>query len=235
MNAVDIIIRPLRHRDYVETWQAMRALTAARDDQTLDEIWLLEHPPVYTQGQAGKPEHIFNPGNIPVIAVDRGGQVTYHGPGQLVVYFMLDIQRRHVSTRDLVHKIEQSVIALLAEYGISASTRQAAPGVYVTASNVVAANSQQGAKICSIGLRIRQGRSYHGIALNVDMDLTPFAGINPCGYQGMQMTDIARCAKAKSLSDVAQALMPHLLNNLGYTSAHFADDWELPIIHSIEN
>ena len=174
-----IIIRNLGKQDYQKVWQQMQSFVAARTAETLDEFWLLQHPPVFTQGQAGKVEHVLNPGNIPVIQTDRGGQVTYHGPGQLVVYVLLDLQRLQIGTRQLVTNLENAVIRLLADYKIIANTRCDAPGVYVDQ-----------AKICSIGLRIRKGFSYHGLALNIDMDLEPFSRINPCGYQGLKITQL---------------------------------------------
>ncbi|MBX9705056.1 MAG: lipoyl(octanoyl) transferase LipB [Gammaproteobacteria bacterium] len=174
-----MIVRDLGLVDYQSAWQQMRDFTDARTDTTPDEIWLLQHPPVFTQGQAGKAEHLLNPGDIPVIQTDRGGQVTYHGPGQLVAYTLIDIERAGLNTRQLVQKLEQALIALLAEYKITAHTKSGAPGVYVN-----------DAKIASIGLRVRNGCSYHGLALNIDMDLEPFGRINPCGYAGMAVTQL---------------------------------------------
>ena len=166
---------------YQPTLDAMRAFTDTRDADTPDELWLLQHPRVFTQGQAGKAEHVLSPGDIPVIQVDRGGQVTYHGPGQWVIYLLLDIRRSHLVVRDLVTLIEQAIVQLLAEYQIDAEPRADAPGVYVA-----------GDKIAALGLRVRRGCSYHGLSLNVDMDLQPFQRINPCGYQGLQVTSMAR-------------------------------------------
>ncbi|CAM5223851.1 lipoyl(octanoyl) transferase LipB [Alishewanella longhuensis] len=171
-----LVIRELGLQDYAQVWQAMQQFTDQRNSETPDEIWLLEHQPVFTQGQAGKAEHLLFPGEIPVVQVDRGGQVTYHGPGQLVAYVLLDIKRRNIGVRQLVTMLEQVLIELLAKYQINAAARSDAPGVYV-----------DGAKIASLGLRIRKGCSFHGLALNVDMDLSPFSQINPCGYAGMQM------------------------------------------------
>lgn len=167
----------LGRRTYLPVWQAMRALTDTRDATTPDQFWLVEHEPVFTQGQAGKPEHLLMPGDIPVVETDRGGQVTYHGPGQIVLYPLLDVRRQRLGVRDLVSAIEQAVVDLLAGYGIEAQARSDAPGVYVGE-----------AKIASLGLRIRRGASYHGVALNIDADLTPFQRINPCGYADMRMT-----------------------------------------------
>jgi len=174
-------MRELGLVEYQPTLDAMRAFTDARDADTPDELWLLQHPRVFTQGQAGKAEHVLSPGDIPVIQVDRGGQVTYHGPGQWVIYLLLDIRRSHLVVRDLVTLIEQAIVQLLAEYQIDAEPRADAPGVYVA-----------GDKIAALGLRVRRGCSYHGLSLNVDMDLQPFQRINPCGYQGLQVTSMAR-------------------------------------------
>ena len=170
----------LGRQDYLPTWQAMRALTDARDAATSDQLWGVEHPPVFTQGQAGRPEHLLDAHGVPVVQTDRGGQITYHGPGQLVVYMMIDFKRLGLGVRELVRHIEQAVIDLLAEFGITGNGDVDAPGVYV-----------DGAKIASLGLRIRNGRCYHGLALNVDLDLTPFHYINPCGYQGLAVTQMA--------------------------------------------
>jgi lipoyl(octanoyl) transferase len=199
-----MIIQPLTRRDYVTTWQAMRDFTDNRTPDTPNEIWLVEHPPVYTLGQAGKPEHILNPGNIPIIKTDRGGQVTYHGPGQLVVYPLLDIRRLNLGVRELVCLLEKAVIALLNDYNIIATARRDAPGVYVN-----------GAKISSIGLRIRRGCSYHGLALNIAMDLTPFAGINPCGYENLKMTQLSELSEHNDIFLVATQLTHQLTRALG--------------------
>ena len=172
-------IENLGLRPYQEIWDAMRACTAARAADSADQIWLVQHPPVYTQGQAGKPEHLLAPGDIPVIQIDRGGQITYHGPGQTVMYLLLDLRRAGIGIRALVSLIEESVIGYLQELGIRAQSRIDAPGVYV-----------DGKKIASLGLRVRGGCTYHGVALNVDMDLEPFSRINPCGLVGMQMTQL---------------------------------------------
>jgi len=174
-------LRELGLVDYHSTLTAMRQLTDSRDVDSPDELWLLQHPPVFTQGQAGKAEHVLAPGAIPVIQVDRGGQVTYHGPGQWVLYLMVDLRRLQLGVRDLVNVIERSVVQLLQEYAISAVNKPDAPGVYVA-----------GEKIASLGLRVRRGCSYHGLALNVDMDLEPFERINPCGYAGLHVTSMAR-------------------------------------------
>ena len=173
------LIRDLGLTHYVPVWRAMQDFTNARSEATPDEIWVLQHNPVFTQGQAGKPEHVLDPHGIPVVQSDRGGQVTYHGPGQIVVYFLLDVRRRGFGVRALVDLIEQSVIAVLASYGVAAGLRQGAPGVYVN-----------DAKIAALGLRVRKGGSLHGLSFNVDMDLAPFAYINPCGYAGMAVTQL---------------------------------------------
>ncbi|MDX1492012.1 MAG: lipoyl(octanoyl) transferase LipB [Pseudohongiellaceae bacterium] len=171
---------------YEPVWRAMQSFTQTRDSETQDELWLLNHQAVFTQGQAGKPEHILAPGTIPVVKIDRGGQVTYHGPGQLVVYLMLDVRRRKLGVRDLVENIEGAVIDVLTEYGIDAQPDRKAPGVYVNS-----------AKIAALGLRIRQGCSYHGLSFNIAMDLAPFGRINPCGYQGMPVTQLIDLATLK--------------------------------------
>jgi lipoyl(octanoyl) transferase len=180
---MSLLIRTLGRVDYEPTWRAMQAFTDARSAETPDELWLLEHPPVYTQGQAGKPEHLLNAAGIPVVQIDRGGQITYHGPGQLVVYLLVDLNRRKLGVRDFVRRIEQAIIDLLADLGIAAYGRIDAPGVYVQ-------TNRGEAKIAALGLRIRNGCSYHGLALNIDMDLAPFSGINPCGYAGMAVTQL---------------------------------------------
>lgn len=192
---------------YEPTWHAMQRFTAEREAVTPDEVWLLEHERVFTQGQAGKAEHVLFPGDIPVVQVDRGGQVTYHGPGQLVAYLMLDVRRSGIGVRDLVSRIEQSLIGLLDSYGVTAVSKPDAPGVYV-----------DGAKIASLGLRIRNGRSFHGLALNVDMDLEPFRRINPCGYAGMAMTQLSQLAGPIALADVRERLRGELVERLGYVA-----------------
>ncbi|MGG5871654.1 lipoyl(octanoyl) transferase LipB [Pseudomonas peli] len=198
--------RELGQVDYQPTWHAMQRFTDTRGADTPDEIWLLEHSPVFTQGQAGKAEHVLFPGDIPVVQVDRGGQVTYHGPGQLVAYLLLDVRRSGIGVRELVSRIERSLIDLLASYGVSANAKPDAPGVYV-----------DGAKIASLGLRIRNGRSFHGLALNVDMDLQPFQRINPCGYAGMAMTQLAdQVAGPIALSEVSARLREQLVKHLDY-------------------
>lgn len=200
------IIRQLGLRPYAETFEAMRAFTQARTAETPDEIWFLEHPPVFTQGQAGKPEHLLLPGDIPVVQSDRGGQVTYHGPGQSVVYFLIDLQRRGYGIRSLVTRLEESIITTLAGYGIEAAARCEAPGVYVN-----------GDKIASLGLRVRNARTYHGLSLNVKMDMEPFSRINPCGYQGLHMTQVSALGGPSDIKRVNVDLEKALLQALGYT------------------
>jgi lipoyl(octanoyl) transferase len=182
----------------------MQAFTDARDGDTPDELWLLTHPPVYTLGQAGRPEHLLAPGEIPVIRVDRGGQVTYHGPGQLVAYLLLDLRRAGLGVRRLVSLLEQSVIDLLGGYGIAAAARPDAPGVYV-----------DGAKIASLGLRVRRGCSFHGLALNVDMDLAPFTRINPCGLPGLAVTQLVDLGGPRDIGAVGKALAAVIARRLG--------------------
>lgn len=194
-----MIVNDLGSKDYQQTLNAMREFTNTRDENTEDEIWLVEHPPVFTQGQAGKAEHILNAGDIPIIQSDRGGQVTYHGPGQLVAYTLLDVRRAKLTVRHLVSHLENAVIALLADYNIIAKARCDAPGVYV-----------EGAKICSLGLRIRKGYSYHGLALNVAMDLEPFSRINPCGYANMPVTDMRNFVSEISIEKIKLELIQHL-------------------------
>lgn len=206
MTAADLIVRHLGVVDYLPTLEAMRTLTAERDDATPDEIWLLQHPQVFTQGQAGKPEHLLAPGDIPVIQVERGGQVTYHGPGQLVAYLMLDLRRLDLGVRELVSVMEQTLVDVLASYGVEAAPKADAPGVYVN-----------GDKIASLGLRVRRGCSFHGLALNVDMDMTPFQRINPCGYAGLKMTQLKDLvAMPPAFDEVAGRLEQALRNRLGY-------------------
>ncbi|NVJ59699.1 MAG: lipoyl(octanoyl) transferase LipB [Gammaproteobacteria bacterium] len=199
-------VRQLNQQPYEPIWRAMSDFTNNRDENTPDEIWLVEHLPVFTQGQAGKAEHVLAPGDIPIVQVDRGGQVTYHGPGQQVVYFLLDLRRKKMGVRDLVSAIEDAVVDTLESFSISAHPRPDAPGVYV----------ESGAKICSLGLRIRKGCSFHGLALNVSMDLEPFSRINPCGYAGMQVTDIAKQGGPHALVEVQSVLIQQIMTNLEY-------------------
>ena len=197
------VVRELGTVDYVPTLDAMRKFTDTRDADTPDELWLLQHPPVFTQGQAGKAEHVLAPGDIPVVQVDRGGQVTYHGPGQWVVYLLVDLRRRGMGVRALVDVIERAIVNLLAAHGITATGKPGAPGVYV-----------DGAKIAALGLRVRKGCSYHGLALNVDMDLEPFSRINPCGYQGLAVTSMAALGHAPQMSDVGAELVASVIAEL---------------------
>ncbi|WP_034946634.1 lipoyl(octanoyl) transferase LipB [Erwinia oleae] len=198
--------------------QAMHAFTDRRNDATPDELWLVEHHPVFTQGQAGKAEHLLMPGDIPVMQSDRGGQVTYHGPGQQVMYVMINLKRRKVGVRQLVSAIEQTVINTLADYGIDAAARADAPGVYVSEK-----------KICSLGLRIRNGCSFHGLALNVDMDLTPFLRINPCGYAGLEMTQLSALRPGVTTEAVRPLLVEHFARLLEIPSLSWQSDNRLPI------
>jgi lipoyl(octanoyl) transferase len=209
MNLVEhVIVRQLGRQPYQPVWQAMSRFTDERNDTTPDELWLVEHDPVFTQGQAGKAEHILAAGDIPVVQVDRGGQVTYHGPGQQVVYFLINLRRKGLGVRDLVSSIEDAIVDMLEELNIAAHARPDAPGVYVAS----------GAKICSLGLRIRRGCSFHGLALNVGLDLEPFLRINPCGYAGMEVTRICDQGGPASLSEVEPLLIKHLMDNLGYNT-----------------
>ena len=200
-------IRELGLADYESTWLAMQRFTDMRKDRpdTQDEVWLVQHPPVFTQGQAGKAEHLLLPGDIPVVKSDRGGQVTYHGPGQLVAYLLLDVRRLGFGVRELVSRMERCLIDLLASYGVTAAAKPDAPGVYV-----------DGAKIASLGLRIRNGCSFHGLALNVDMDLEPFRRINPCGYAGLAMTQLRDHAGPIEFADVSVQLRAQLVKHLAY-------------------
>jgi len=198
------VLRWLGRAEYAPTWRAMQAFTDARDASTPDEVWFLEHAPVFTQGLNGRAEHLLAPGDIPVVGIDRGGQVTYHGPGQLVVYTMIDLRRRGIGVRDLVVALENAVVAFAAGRGIEAAGRRDAPGVYVG-----------GQKLASLGLRIRRGCSYHGLALNVDMDLEPFGRINPCGMAGLAMTQLAAEGVSIEVHEVALALAPLVCEALG--------------------
>lgn len=201
-----IVIRDLGTKGYTDVWQAMKAFTLERTKETPDELWVVMHPPVFTQGQAGKPEHILQDSTIPIVQSDRGGQVTYHGPGQLVIYTLINLKRAKLSVRGLVELIENSVIECLKEYEISAYNDKCAPGVYV-------ANK----KICSLGLRIKQGFSYHGLALNVNMDLTPYQYINPCGMAKLEMTNVSDYRPSIEYEDVKTHLIDILVKQLGYS------------------
>lgn len=198
-------VRQLGQQDYLPTWQAMRDFTIQRTPDTSSELWIVEHPPVFTQGQAGKPEHVLNPGNIPVVQTDRGGQVTYHGPGQLVIYLLISLREAGLGVRALVSAMENAIIELLHSYGVVAKARADAPGVYVGK-----------AKIASLGLRIKRGYSYHGLSLNVAMDLRPFRLINPCGYQNLPVTQTSEQGIHADLSELSQVLVEQLASQLGY-------------------
>jgi lipoyl(octanoyl) transferase len=200
----DIVVRRLGLAEYEPSWRAMQRFTDSRDEDTADEIWLVEHPPVFTLGLNASRDHLLDPGEIPVVQIDRGGQVTYHGPGQLVIYPLLNLRRRRLNVRQLVVALEESVVAFAAELGIAASGSREAPGVYVA-----------GAKLASIGLRIRRGASYHGAALNVSLDLAPFKRINVCGYRGLQVTRLVDHGVRLDVEQAAHGLTPHLLRQLG--------------------
>lgn len=194
------IIRRLGRVEYEPTWRAMQAFTAVRSADTPDEIWLLEHPPVFTLGQAGKREHILTDIGVPIVAIDRGGQVTYHGPGQVVVYLLLDLRRRGYGVKELVRRLEQAAIDLLLGFGLAAQRRAGAPGVYVG-----------DAKIAALGLRIKNGCSYHGLSLNVAMDLTPFSAINPCGYEGLAVTQTRDLGVTATATEIGELLLSYLI------------------------
>ncbi|KJR29188.1 octanoyltransferase [Vibrio navarrensis] len=211
-----LVVKRLGRQDYSPVWQAMHQFTDQRSEETRDEVWLVEHNPVFTQGQAGKIEHLLNTGDIPVVQSDRGGQVTYHGPGQLVVYFLINLRRKKLGVRDLVTTIENLVINTLKAYNIDSAARPDAPGVYV-----------DGKKICSLGLRIRKGCSFHGLALNVNMDLSPFLRINPCGYQGMEMVQVSELGGPNELATIEQQLIKELVNLLGYEQVTFSTEAEV--------
>ncbi len=208
-----LVVRRLGRQDYHPVWQAMHDFTDQRDDSTRDEVWLVEHNPVFTQGQAGKAEHLLNTGDIPVVQSDRGGQVTYHGPGQIVAYFLINLRRKKLGVRELVTDIENLVINTLKAYNIDSAARPDAPGVYV-----------DGKKICSLGLRIRKGCSFHGLALNVNMDLSPFLRINPCGYQGMEMVQVSNLGGPTRIEDVEQQLIKELVSLFGYEEVEFSTE-----------
>ena len=198
-----LVVRELGLQEYEPVWRAMQSFTDTRDDATPDEIWFTEHHSVFTLGLNTAPEHLLAPGDIPVIQIDRGGQVTYHGPGQLMIYPLIDLRRAGLGIRDLVTALEQSVVDLAAGYGINAASRPDAPGVYV-----------ESVKLASVGLRIRRGASFHGMALNVDVDLEPFSRINPCGFKGLELTDLARLGADGKLAVVRDRFLPHLLRHL---------------------
>ena len=199
----ELVVRELGRQAYEPVWRAMQEFTNTRTESTPDEIWFCDHESVFTLGLNTKPEHLLAPGDIPIIQIDRGGQVTYHGPGQLMIYPLIDLRRAGLGVRDLVTALEQSVVGLAADYGIEAASRCDAPGVYV-----------DGVKLASVGLRIRRGSSFHGMALNVDVDLEPFSRINPCGFKDLQLTDLQRLGADSDLATVRDKLLPHLLRHL---------------------
>ena len=212
-----LVVRQLGRQSYEPVWEAMKQYTNDRTADTPDEIWIVQHDPVFTLGQAGKPEHVLMPGDIPVIKVDRGGQVTYHGPGQLVFYFLLDVRRLGSGPRIVVTALEDAVISLLKRYGIDALCDPEAPGVYVNS-----------AKIASLGLRFRKSRSYHGLSLNVDMDLEPFSRINPCGYPGLEVTQMSDLLDQVSIDEVSHQLLQCFMAELGYNDAKTIIDTQIP-------
>ena len=214
-DATGVIVRQLGRQPYEPIFEAMKRFTDERDQNTQDEIWLVEHDAVFTQGQAGKAEHILMPGDIPVVQVDRGGQVTYHGPGQQVIYLMLNIKRRKLGVRHLVTAMEEAVVGLLEKYGVTAYPKPDAPGVYVDEK-----------KVCSLGLRIRNGCSFHGLALNVNMDLSPFQRINPCGYAGMEMIDTARLNGPTTLETAGNELTHLLLEALSIAQPTYKEGFD---------
>lgn len=198
-----MILRQLGRVDYAPTWQAMQDFTSRRNSDTPDELWLCQHPPVFTLGLAGKSEHLLRDIGVPVVKIDRGGQITYHGPGQIVAYLLLDLKRRGLTVKGLVNRMEQALIDLLAEYGVAAVRLAGAPGVYVN-----------GAKIGALGLKVKNGCCYHGLALNVAMDLAPFSAINPCGYEGMAVTQLSAFDPAADMEKVGAKLVAHLESQL---------------------
>jgi lipoyl(octanoyl) transferase len=203
LNNNEAVVRQLGLRDYQTVWREMQHFTDTRNADTADEIWLLEHPPVFTLGLNGKPEHILDPGDIPIVKCDRGGQVTYHGPGQLIAYLLLDLRRHELGVKALVSKLEQAVIDLLAEHQIPGQRREGAPGIYVN-----------DAKIAALGLRIRKGCSYHGLSLNVDMNLEPFSRINPCGFEGLATDQLRHHTSSLDMPDIKDRLISHLTRHL---------------------
>ena len=210
-------VRDLGRQPYEPVWRAMQRFTDARVEATSDELWVVEHDPVFTLGQAGKPEHVLMPGEIPVLHVDRGGQVTYHGPGQIVVYPLLDLKRLRIGVRDYVHRIEQAIIDTLAEWNIVAARRDGAPGVYVGE-----------AKVAALGIRVRRGCTFHGLAFNIAMDLAPFHRINPCGYAGLQVTSMLDLGGPSSLDAVKPVLLDKLADQFGLVLHDAPPDFALP-------
>lgn len=219
----ELIIRDLGLRDYLPVWRNMQDFTASRTADTVDELWVVQHPPVFTQGLNGKSEHLLAPGDIPVVQIDRGGQVTYHGPGQLIVYCLLDLRRKQLGVRQLVTLLEQSVIELLDGYGIDAYSETDAPGVYVAEC-----------KLASLGLRVRRGCSYHGLSLNIDMDLSPFERINPCGYSGLRMTQMRQLGVDSSIRDITNDLLRIMRYSMRYTDCSSTRAWPLSAADAIK-
>ncbi|MBB1280352.1 lipoyl(octanoyl) transferase LipB [Pseudoalteromonas sp. SR41-1] len=215
MNENTLIVRQLGRQRYMPIWQKMQGFTDTRDENTPDEIWLVEHESVFTQGQAGKDEHLLAPGDIEVIKVDRGGQVTYHGPGQQMMYVLFNLRRLKIGVRELVTWLEECIIESLAEYGIEAYAKADAPGVYVNDS-----------KIASLGLRVRRGCSFHGLALNVNMDLSPFLRINPCGYAGMNMVQTKELDGPQNLESAGEGLVKHMIKKLNATQVKHTEGFE---------
>lgn len=213
MNNNKLIVRQLGRCAYTPIWQGMQTFTDKREKHSADEIWLVEHDPVFTQGQAGKEEHLLMTGDIPVVKVDRGGQVTYHGPGQQMMYVLLDIRRLNIGVRELVTWLEEIIIATLSDYGIDAYAKKDAPGVYVNE-----------AKIASLGLRVRHGCTFHGLALNVNMDLSPFLRINPCGYAGMQMIQTSDLHQDHTLAQTGQKLVEYMIEKLKPTEVEYTTE-----------
>lgn len=219
-----VIIRQLDQIEYIPTWNLMREFTEQRDENTNDEIWLLEHPQVFTQGQAGKKEHLLNTGSIPVIQIDRGGQITYHGPGQLVCYVLLNLRRLDLTIKTLVNLLEQSIIDLLDQYNINSERREKAPGIYV-----------DNKKVAALGLRVKKGCTYHGLALNIKMDLEPFSRINPCGFPNMAITQLSDLGIDLTMSKIQQDLIGILCAHLNYDSENIIWKTALPTLNSDGN
>ena len=209
--ADSVVVRSLGRREYEPLWRKMQQFTDQRSQTTPDEIWFTEHPPVFTLGLNASREHLLAPGDIPVIQIDRGGQVTYHGPGQLMIYPLIDLKRAKLGVRDLVTALEQTIVDLAASFDLDATARADAPGVYVA-----------GRKLASVGLRVRRSASYHGMALNVDVDLAPFSRINPCGFSGLELTDLKRLGVCNPMQDIADRVLQHLLGHLGFQHKRIA-------------
>lgn len=210
---IPLIVRRPGLQEYETSWRQMQSFNQSRTETTPDEIWFLQHPPVFTLGQAGKPEHVLNPGDILLVQSDRGGQVTYHGPGQLIAYTLFDLKRLKLGVRDTVSGLERAIIALLTELGIESHARSDAPGVYVAE-----------AKIAALGLRVKQGRCYHGLSFNVDMDLEPFSRINPCGFEGLEVTSLSKLGHQHTMSDIEHRLLTHLCRQFEINQVTHIDD-----------